>query len=368
MEIPKGLANNIVFEMNKIIDKDLNFIQKDGKIIASTDKRRVGTYHEGAKKAALSNDIIVIDWDEQYPGSKKGINIPVKFYEETIGVIGISGDRKQVEKYGEIIKRITEILIKEAYLLKKEERENENEKLFLEKILFDKKYNINESIVISKNLKKLKVRKKFSILLSNINFYEDYNIDKIKEVFNISKKIIKKNNGYLMINQNIITALLIEKDYEEIKNIIEKMKEDTKIIKNIDIKFGVGEICEKIEEIKNSYNEAANALEWSLKNNKILTFYSEMDLELILNNIDEKISKNYLKKIFGKLSKEEILEYKKIFYYYEFYNGSLKKVSEELFMHINTLQYKLNKFFEKTGLDIRKYKDFSKIKIGFMLM
>lgn len=37
-------------------------------------------------------------------------------------------------------------------------------------------------------------------------------------------------------------------------------------------------------------------------------------------------------------------------------------------MHVNTLQYKLNKFYEKTGLDIRKFKDFTKIKIAYMLL
>ena len=93
-----------------------------------------------------------------------------------------------------------------------------------------------------------------------------------------------------------------------------------------------------------------------------------MDLELILNIIDKKTKNNYLKKILGTFSKDEILEYKKIFYYYEIYNGSLKKISEKLFMHTNTLQYKLNKFYEKSQLDMRKYSDFSKIKIAFMMI
>ncbi len=461
MEISKGLATNIVYEMKKIIDKDLNFIQSDGKIIASTDKLRINTYHEGAKKAILLNDIVVIDWDEQYPGAKKGINIPVKFYEETIGVIGISGNKEEVEKYGEIIKRITEILIKEAYLLNKDERENENERLFLEKILFsknnmifedygeiikriteilikeayllnkDERENENERLFLekilfsknnmifednsrTKNFKKILFGKNISIFIASIDFIEEDNIERIKEIFNIFKKIIKRNNGYLMINQNMIIVLLIDKNYDDIKKIIDMIEVKVSFIKKINIKYGVGEIKSDIKKIKNSYEEALNSLEWSIKDKKkyifyndmdlelILNmidekteknylkkifknlsekeieewsikdkkkyiFYNDMDLELILNMIDEKTEKNYLKKIFKNLSEKEIEEYKNIFYYYEIYNGSLKKISEKLFMHTNTLQYKLNKFYEKTQCDIRKYNDFSKLKMAFMI-
>lgn len=50
MEISKELAQSIVVEMKKIIDKDLNFIDSNGIIIASTDETRIGTYHAGGNK------------------------------------------------------------------------------------------------------------------------------------------------------------------------------------------------------------------------------------------------------------------------------------------------------------------------------
>ena len=60
-------------------------------------------------------------------------------------------------------------------------------------------------------------------------------------------------------------------------------------------------------------------------------------------------------------------EYKKIISLYEKYNGSLLKISKEFGCHTNTLQYKLNKFVEKTGYDIRKYRDFVIIRLAFFL-
>ena len=43
------------------------------------------------------------------------------------------------------------------------------------------------------------------------------------------------------------------------------------------------------------------------------------------------------------------------------------KIAKELFIHVNTLQYKLNKLYEKTNLNMRNYNDFTKLKIAFML-
>ena len=54
----KEIAEKIVKELKGIIGKDFNYIDTDGKIIASTDPKRVGTYHEGgyiaAKKKMMS--------------------------------------------------------------------------------------------------------------------------------------------------------------------------------------------------------------------------------------------------------------------------------------------------------------------------
>lgn len=367
MIISKNLANSIVQEMKKIINKDLNFMQTDGKIIASTDSKRVGTFHIGAKEAILLNDTIIVDWDEQYSGAKKGINIPVRFYNEIIGVIGISGDKSEVEKYGEIIKRITEILIKEAYLIKKEERENESEKLFLEKILFNKNSDFLNSIVLDKKIKEFEKKKSIVVFLGKIN-NKELNIEKIKEIFQIFKKHIKKAGGYLMLNQNIVTCIVFNTNYEEIENLLFILEHEILKEKDISLQFGVGEIKKEVTDIKLSYTEALNSLEWCLKNKKDKVFYEKMDLEIILNNITKKTAEKYLEKIFYNLNSDEIEEYKKIFYFYEKFNGSLKKISDELFMHINTLQYKLQKIYTKTGFDIRKYEDFTKLKIAFMLI
>lgn len=359
MEISKELATNIVKEMKNIIKKDLNFINSDGIIIASTDEERVNTYHEGGKQAIKNNNVIRINSDNEYRGGKKGINLPLRFNNDIIGVIGISGEPKEIEKYGEIIKRMSEILIREAYLNRKEEEENEKERFFFETLIYQSS-QIYNPIIFSEYIKEIETRKQASIILCKLN--GKYELINIKRIYNEIKKIVKSNLGYIMVNHNIIHILIFEKselEIEKILDLIEKKEEFT---------FGIGEIKSEKGKIKDSYDEALVALEWGIKNKEKRVFYKKLDLELIVKNIDLKIKNAYLKKILGKLTKEEIEEYKEILFYYEKYNGSLLKISKELFIHTNTLQYKLNKLNDKLDLDMRQYKDFCKLKIAFMLM
>lgn len=358
MEIAKELAESIVKEMKKIIEKDLNFINSEGIIVASTDEKRVNTYHEGGKEVIKRGSIVRINRDGEYVGAKKGINLPVKFNDDIIGVIGISGETKEVERYGKIIKRMSEILIKEAYLSKKEEEENEKEQLFLESLI-SQDLMLENPIIFSEYVEDIEKRRYYSIIVCKLN--GKYELNTIKNIYKELKIAVKKKSGYIMLKQSTVCILIFEKNRQGVEEFIEK------IDKKRDINMGIGEIKTEFGRIRESYEEAINALEWGSKNKKREVFYEDLDIELIVKNIDLKTKKIYIKKILGNLSQKEIVEYREILYFYEKYNGSLNKISKELFIHTNTLQYKLNRLKEKIDLDMRNYEDFAKLKLAFML-
>ncbi|RGM98278.1 CdaR family transcriptional regulator [Fusobacterium mortiferum] len=371
MIISKRLAENVVQEMKSIIGKDMNFINSNGVIIASTDKSRINTYHEGGKEAIKNNDIIKIEEDGEYKGARKGLNLPLLLNGEIVGVIGISGEPKEIEKYGQIIKKMSEILIRENYMYKKEEQDIEIEKIILEKLIFEVKNGTYKNIKIEEEIKKA-INKKNFILNIRINFIQENlenTIEILKNIFLEVRKSMKKTGKYCYLEGNSIIVIVDEKKKEYL---LEEIDIIDKIIKKIEMKtivsYGIGNIKNDIKNLKESYYESIKALEVGRKKRENIYFYSEMDLEIILNEITEEVKNEYLKKMFLNLSSEEILEYRKIIELYEQENGALKIISKELYMHVNTLQYKLNKFYEKTGLDIRKFKDFTKIKIAYMLL
>lgn len=50
MTISAQLAQNIIDSLASVLQQQLNFFDKNGMIMASTAKRRIGQYHAGAAK------------------------------------------------------------------------------------------------------------------------------------------------------------------------------------------------------------------------------------------------------------------------------------------------------------------------------
>ncbi len=58
------------------------------------DESRLHTVHEGAVEVLKSGETLTIypDQGEAWKGSEPGINLPIVFHENIIGVIGVTGD------------------------------------------------------------------------------------------------------------------------------------------------------------------------------------------------------------------------------------------------------------------------------------
>ena len=98
MNLSANFAMQMVEELSAIINQHINLIDNDGTIIASTDKSRIGSCHMGAKRMIDDGlPYLIIESDTEYIGSKKGVNLPIVVDEEIVGIIGITGDRHDVE-------------------------------------------------------------------------------------------------------------------------------------------------------------------------------------------------------------------------------------------------------------------------------
>ena len=86
-KISKATAQKIVETVKEVCGCDVNFIEGKGRIIASTNQKRVGDFHEGGHLAAQRNETLEVFQDGQFPGARKGVNIPVCYQ----GRPGLSG-------------------------------------------------------------------------------------------------------------------------------------------------------------------------------------------------------------------------------------------------------------------------------------
>lgn len=69
MHIHSELAQQIVDSAQTIVGWNVNFITKQGTIIASTDAKRIGMYHAAGHKAAKTKDMQIVSYTGEYEGA-----------------------------------------------------------------------------------------------------------------------------------------------------------------------------------------------------------------------------------------------------------------------------------------------------------
>ena len=116
MRITKKSAQQIVEEIGKLVRQNINLMDETGHIIASNDPARIGKFHEGAYRIIsqhLPEFYITPELENELPDVRRGINLPIVVDGQLQGVIGITGDYDAVIEYGQIVKKMAEILIRE---------------------------------------------------------------------------------------------------------------------------------------------------------------------------------------------------------------------------------------------------------------
>ena len=121
--LSKQHADNIIKEIGLDLDYDINIMDENGIIISSTVSSRIGDLHIGAKNIVDHKlDKYIVNEFNTEPFMKQGVNLPILYKDKIIGVIGITGSIPEVEKVGNIVRKMTEILIYENIKKSKDAR------------------------------------------------------------------------------------------------------------------------------------------------------------------------------------------------------------------------------------------------------
>jgi len=355
LNIKPSLAKSIVHQMKNIISFEINFMDIAGTIIASTDLSRVGNFHQAAFKVIQTKDVVIVKNNTEYIGAKKGINVPLLFQKDIIGVIGITGEIEEVEQYANIIKKMSEILVKETYVNQFQEKQLEYSEFIVHSILTNQEL---ESIEYNFNTEHYCIVGEFD---SNILKYYKVIFECLKQIFPDMMFKHKFNGNKLFILRRINSQY-------DIKNSLSQIRKKLHQYINHDIYFGIGPIANNFTEAHESFHIANQTLDWNIHLHKqTILFYKELDLGLLFADTQSSSINQYIKKIISSIPNDEYDELKEIFEAYRQFNKSITKAAEHLFIHKNTFQYKLNKIETYTGYDPKDLTDFVKLYLAFLL-
>ncbi|WP_411706122.1 CdaR family transcriptional regulator [Edaphovirga cremea] len=113
------LAQDIVARTMQIIDSNVNVMDGRGKIIGSGDEDRLGELHEGALLSISQGRVVDIDEAvaRHLHGVRPGINLPLRIDGDIVGVIGLTGNPAYLRQYGELVCMTAEMMLEQARLL-----------------------------------------------------------------------------------------------------------------------------------------------------------------------------------------------------------------------------------------------------------
>lgn len=140
-------------------------------------------------------------------------------------------------------------------------------------------------------------------------------------------------------------------------------------VKNVHIAYGT--VVREIKEVSRSYKEAKMALDVGkiFFDERDVIAYSELGIGRLIYQLPIPLCKMFIKEIFGGKSPDDFDE-ETLTTIHKFFENSLNvsETSRQLFIHRNTLVYRLDKLQKSTGLDLRVFEDAITFKIALMVV
>jgi len=355
--ISQRTAQEIVETVKDVCGYDINFIRPDGIIDASTDPGRIGTFHEIGYKAAQTGQTLEVFSDDNFSGSKRGINMPFAWHGETIAVIGISGNPDDVRKYAFLAQRISWLVLRENEIDVRIRNQQAEEAYIIRALT--KGVAISPSYLSdflqSKNLSESVLCRTVVIRLNDR--WNPTNVPMIEQQI---KNCFKRTGSslYTFNYPREYLEIIEEEKYQTSVAALRKLADSGEGI----LVIGVGS-AEPLRRQNRSFDNAVLAARTAGKENEYFACYDDLDIAMLLSVVPEDARERYQEKTVSVLSEKE----KEILTAYFAHGCRLKETAEALFLHKNTLQYQLDGIWHHTGYNPRNFREAVVLYMGLLL-
>lgn len=106
-------AQAIVDEIMRRLGRNVNLMDERGVIVASGDRDRLGCVHEGAVRVLRGGASVAVTGVQarRMRGTRAGVNLPVRIGEQIAGVVGVTGEPRDVGDLAEAVALMAELMI-----------------------------------------------------------------------------------------------------------------------------------------------------------------------------------------------------------------------------------------------------------------
>ena len=350
--ISNQILQNTIDGLKSITKIELCVVDTDGQVLATT-------FSENGKYTSSIIPFINSAAESQTVGNCQFFKI---FDERQLEYVLLAeGASEEVLMVG----KVAAFQIQNLIVAYKERFDKDNfvKNLLLDNLLLVDIYNRAKKLHIETD-----IRRVVFIIESNRE-KENGDIEKLKGLFG------PKNKDFITAvdekNIIVVKALSQEESYEDIN------KTATTILKVINpnasekINVAYGTIVNDIKEVSKSYKEARMALDVGkiFFEERSVIAYNTLGIGRLIYQLPIPLCKMFIKEIFGGKSPDEFDE-ETLVTINKFFENSLNvsETSRQLYIHRNTLVYRLDKLQKSTGLDLRVFEDAITFKIALMVV
>jgi carbohydrate diacid regulator len=338
-------------ELRAITRIDLCVMDVDGKTIAATfpdDDMAAVDVHEFVESMADSQVIQGYHFFKIYDNQIVEYVLVAKGSSDDAYMIG----RVAVSNLQNLI-----IAYKERF-----DKSNFIQNLILDNLLLVDVYNRAKKLHIPVEAKRV-------VLIIETKYEKDQSaMEILKNLF------VGRVNDYITAidEKNIILVRELEEneEYESIEKVSHMIVDMLNAEAMSQVRVAYGNIVHEIKDVSRSYKEAKMALDVGkiFYAEKTIIGYNNLGIGRLIYQLPLPLCDMFIKEVFGgKLP--ECLDDETLTTINKFFDNSLNisETSRQLFLHRNTLVYRLEKIQKSTGLDVRVFEDALTFKIALMV-
>ncbi len=346
------LYQGVIHQMRDAIDRTIGVMDETSVIIACSELGRIGEVNESVNAETMASaDTFSLNG---YTYKSFGNSTKPEF------AVFVSGTDSEAVKYANLL-AISLSSIKQYYD-EKYDRSNFIKNVILDNILpgdiYLKARELRFNADVSRVCMLIKITNK-----SDISAY-----DVIQTLFPDKTKdfVININETDIALVKEIRSDIDV-KDLDKLaRSIVDTLSSEFYTHSVI----GIGTIVMGIKDLARSFKEAQVAMEVGkvFDTEKIIVSYDNLGIARLIYQLPTTLCDMFLKEVFKRGSIES-LDHETLFTIQRFFENNLNvsETSRKLFVHRNTLVYRLEKIKKITGLDLREFEDAIVFKVALMV-
>ncbi len=350
--ISNQILQNTVDGIKGITKNELCVMDTEGNVLASTSDEISRFVEEGKNFVQSPADSQTMNGFQFF-----------KIYDETQleYVVVIQGDSEEVYTIGKILVfQIQSLLVayKERY-----DKDNFIKNLLLDNLLMVDIFNRAKKLHIEMNARRV------AFIIETNKEKDSGALETVRSMFASHTKdfITAVDEKNIILVKEISQKEKLE-DLEKTAEVIVDML-NTEAMSRVHVAFGT--IVKELKEVSRSYKEAKMALDVGkiFYSDKKVIAYSNLGIGRLIYQLPMPLCKMFIKEIFSEKTPDQFDE-ETLSTINKFFENNLNvsETSRQLYIHRNTLVYRLDKLQKSTGLDLRVFDDAITFKIALMVV